>query len=759
MIFDRLTQKAKTVLLSMSKQSPNGSVSVASLFDAISQTFGMGNILMEKVSRLSFNDATIVNLNQLVEEAFHQSAKFKHAYVGTEHLLLAVLQITASPDIDKVKSEMLKIGTFPIAVKTLDVGKKTPILDAFGINLNQILRKSGAVEREEIDDVLSVLLQKDNSNPLIVGDSGVGKHCLIQQLVHRINTYDVPLSLAGYRIYEFDFLAFLTSVSNKEGVDFGLTLLLEELAQAEKTILYIKDLQNIFVATNVGLTIPFAFSMLKNDLNHTQVKLVSTMTSSLYDRIITENEQVLAGFSLVEVSEPSEEKVLEILAFRAKELSGFHNIEIPQKLVKTVYTKAKDGIKGTSFPQKGVELLDQACSRLIMKSDKFPVRFRTNVEKRESLLSAVSEVMEVGNYATAVKLRTRLRKIDKNLLALEEGFAKRPKYVLTKQEIDEAFLGISGDTPEEAVDFEALGSLAEKMKKKIIGQGAAVDLVTKSLVRSKLGLRSRKRPAGNFLFLGPTGVGKTELAKVLARCAFGEKGLIRLDMSDFGEKHMVARLIGAPPGYVGYGEGGDLTGKIDANPDSVVLFDEIEKAHPDVLNILLQIMEEGELSDARGFSHDFSRAVVVLTSNMGTSILQKREIGFGDNVRSSDIHEKRLRENAKKILKPELINRFDEIVVFKKLGRSDQMKIFDILLAEVRQTLKKQKIGISVDMAAKKLILKQGYSDEFGARSLRRTVETQLLDRIAEILLKEKKRPLKLVATVNGNAVVVKGGI
>jgi len=312
-------------------------------------------------------------------------------------------------------------------------------------------------------------------------------------------------------------------------------------------------------------------------------------------------------------------------------------------------------------------------------------------------------------------------------------------------------MGMDKDTPF-TTDAGDLGQLAAQIKDSIIGQDSAVDTVTRSLIRATLGLRSKKRPVGNFFFLGPTGVGKTELAKVLAESAFGEDSLIRLDMSDFGEKHTVARLVGAPPGYVGYGDGGELTQKIEDKPMSVVLFDEIEKAHPDVLNILLQIMEEGELSDARGNKFDFTKAVIILTSNLGTEILHKGVIGFDESVLASDdAVESRLKSNLKKILKPELVNRFDEVVVFKRLSQKSQLTIVDLLIADIKQSLKKQKISLNIGVPAKRHLLKKGYSDEYGARSLRRIVERELLDRIAKVLLKTKDRPLRLKAVVEGD--------
>jgi len=364
--------------------------------------------------------------------------------------------------------------------------------------------------------------------------------------------------------------------------------------------------------------------------------------------------------------------------------------------------------------------------------------------------------MEGSDYEGALNIRNLISDIEKKMSLNERKMFGRQHYRVTKKDVDlalEVFVDDSKETLEQSSDF--LRTLEERILARIVGQNEAVKLVSKALLRSRLGLRSKKRPSGNFLFLGPTGVGKTELAKVLSDEFFGEDRLIRLDMSDFGEKHTVARLVGAPPGYVGYGEGGELTSKIEKNPNSLVLFDEIEKAHPDVLNILLQITDEGELVDAKGTTFDFSSAVVVLTSNLGTEIVHRPGIGFEPKFLNATSLEKRLRSNLKKILRPELLNRMDEVVVFRRLDKEDQYKILDLMLDEVRANLKHQDISIRISRQVKDLLLEKGYSNEYGARALRRTIEKELLDGIAEVLLKRAERPLRLSAVCRAKGIEV----
>ena len=372
-------------------------------------------------------------------------------------------------------------------------------------------------------------------------------------------------------------------------------------------------------------------------------------------------------------------------------------------------------------------------------------------------LSSIDSNVEAGNYDMAIKTKERLKTLDDEMTLHEERIFTPKKLKLSVAVVEEAYESISqgSNTDGGKTDVTKLTGLSESVKKRVIGQDEAVDTVVRSLIRARLGLRSTKRPLGNFLFLGPTGVGKTELAKVLADEFFGDKSLIRLDMSDFSEKHNVARLVGAPPGYIGYGDGGELTTKIENNPDSVVLFDEIEKAHPDVLNILLQITEEGELTDARGSAFDFSKSVVILTSNLGTGILHNEGIGFSKEIITDKKAEDRLLRNLRKILKPELLNRFDELIVFKSLSKEARVRVINLFISDIQNSLRNQTIRLYVNGKVKDYLLSKGYSKEYGARSLRRTVEKELLDRIAEYLLEHNERPLRLYAKLKAKRVVI----
>jgi ATP-dependent Clp protease ATP-binding subunit ClpC len=756
---DRLTQKARTVILSLSAEEKS-TCSAQRILKEIKEAGGMGETLLELYPRIKISKSSKVDVNNLVTGAYYQALKFNQPYVGTEHLFLSLLNLIKSPDLRKVQEKLAEIGVFPQSMEVLAPNRKTPFLNAFGTSLNHRVIRNLAkplVFREELDSLISVLLQKKNPNPLIVGEPGVGKRSLIELLVRRINDLNVPPTLMGIRVIEFDLLAFITNTFSKGAAEYSITTLFDELRSMERVILSIKDFQNLFFSTNIGVAVPLVYSAFKNGLEAANIRCIATMSDSVYTKLTTDNQHVVDNFSAINLSAPAKKVTINILKASAVSLSDHHNLKISDDLVEYVYEVAKKEIRDEVFPQKGIDLLDQACTKAVISNRKVPVRYRNMIDDSVVLTEGLDKSLELGKYDEALFIKRKIEKLDDKMWVDEKVMFGGKILTLTKTAVDAALEDYGVQVRDLALeDISSLSTLSKRMEQSIIGQSAAVEAVSKGLIRAKLGLRSKKRPLGNFLFLGPTGVGKTELAKVLAKEAFGEDSLIRLDMSDFGEKHNVARLVGAPPGYIGYGDGGELTSKIDINPESVVLFDEIEKAHPDVLNILLQITEEGELVDSKGHTFDFSKSVIVLTSNLGTGIIHNKGIGFDEKILDSANIEKRLKSNLKKILKPELLNRLDEVIVFDRLNKKDQLKVLELLLSEIKETLNSQDIKVRISAKVKKFLLKTGYSDEYGARALRRTVEKELLDKIAEILLDNQARPLKLSTTVKDDAILVK---
>lgn len=754
-VLDRLTEKAKDVLLELTKNN-SSSKDAKAILDIINNASGIAKALMKIVPKIKLKNSTTVDINTLIQEAFYQSYKQKSNYVGTEHLLLALLKLSSSVDLTPIIKEIEKLNEFPSFIRMVESQKRTPILDAFTSNLTKKPAfKENLIYRPEVDAVISTLLQRDNSSPLIVGEMGVGKRSLVDLFVGKIIENEVPSLLLDTSVLEFDLVSFISNFSNKEGLEYGITSLVDELETHDKVILYLKNFQSIFVPTQGGLTVPLAFTMIHDTFKEFNIKILAVMNTNIYEKVVAENEHVLDGFTTVDLEEPSEKIVKSIIKEKTKSLSSFHQISIASEIESYVFVKSKE-LKEIKFPKKAVDVLDSAFTKILLKNSKVPSSYKKLIKKKNEIGEEFSNQILESNFKEALKVKKKLDKASSKISEAYIELNSSKKMVLTTTEIDEVLEDMGGvRTGSKNQDFSSLSFLAEKIKKIIIGQDDAVDLVVKSLIKSRLGLRNSKKPLGNFLFLGPTGVGKTEFAKVLSEEFFEYDSLIRLDMSDFSEKHNVARLVGAPPGYVGYGDGGELTEKIYKNPNSVVLFDEIEKAHPDVLNILLQIMEEGQLVDAKGITFDFSKSVIILTSNLGTQFFHQSQIGLTKDNLNKEISKNKLLDNLKKVLKPELINRFDEIVTFGQLTKTDIAQILDLRLKELLGILKKQKIDLIVHNSVYERLIEMGYSAEYGARSLRRTLEKELVNKIAEILLHHTNRPLSLKAVIKNDQIEI----
>ncbi len=751
---ERLTDRAKSVLDRLPKTER---VPVVVLIEEIIAAGGMGSAMLQEVKTLSIPPQHSVEINRLIKEAFYQALSFEHSYVGTEHLLLAVFKITKQKDMyEQLRLECMKLNIFSNTLRSFNINKNTPIINTFTRDVTREAARQldngdlTLLERKEYLNTVSALLKEHNSNVLLIGDPGVGKDSIIKLLAQNMVLLNVPPSLMGYRLLEVDLLAFMMGFINRGGIELGLYSFVDELRMLGRVILSIENLSNVFFASTGTFAVPMFYTLFKAMLRQADIRFVATMSNQMYERVSSDNEHIFEDITVIDVEEPTKKDALLIMKREAAKLERHHKLKIPVDVTNYIYDYAVEEnlLSDAKFPKRGVDLMDIVCSFTIMKKSKIPVTYRRSVDKTLLLADSIDAMLSAGKYEKAADLKVLLSETEDALSKQEVKFLKTEQFVVSKEDVDDAVdalvkgdLGISAK-----YRLSRVANLSDRIKSQLIGQDAAVDTVSKAMIRASLGLKTGNRPLSSYLFLGPTGVGKTELAKLLSTEFFGENALIRLDMSDFSEKHMVARLIGAPPGYVGFGEGGELTTKIAAKPDSVVLFDEIEKAHPDVLNILLQIMEEGELLDARGHMYDFSRSVIILTSNLGTEIFHKSDIGFYIDSDSGAEPKDRLEQNLKKIMKPELINRFDEIIYFQQLKQEAQFRIIDLLIGKIKDNMKPQNISLSVAKSAKELLLKKGYSKEYGARALRRTVEKELLDKIAEVLLKNKKRPIKLNA-------------
>lgn len=753
MVLDKLTTKAVSLIKTLPKSKKT--VPVVTILDSIMSVNGLGKILLQNTVP-SLKNRKTVSVDRLVKEAFYQAVRLEHPYVGTEHFVLALVKLVGSNDYNKVKSELLKFNVFSTSNKNYDFSQNTPLINQFGSNLSFKALKDldrVIIERNAFKNLLSGLLLKNSQGVLLVGEAGVGRDSLISLLARKTTSLDVPVPLLGYKLIELDFLNFMLSNITKGSIDLGINALVEELNGLGKVIVVLKNFENMFLSTSAGLSIPVAYTLFKNMLTDAGIKIVAKVELSLYEKISAEQDSAFEGFTVVDVLEPSDKDMLDILKGAREGLENFHDVAISDYILQYAYDRSREYLPDVAFPKRALMVLDAACAHVTLSKGRMNTKYKKLMNKSFDLLSSMDTYVDEGKFEEASVIRKDLLDTELMLEGIEERvFLNKKTLGVYASDIDYVLDNVFNKRlSKRDYKISHLSSLASRVQKQIIGQNEAVDKTVKALIRGKLGLRTKKRPLGNFLFLGPTGVGKTELAKVLASSFYDSDSLIRLDMSDFGEKHTVARLVGAPPGYVGYGEGGELTSKIAANPSSVVLFDEIEKAHPDVLNILLQIMEEGELKDAKGQTFDFSQSVVILTSNAGTDIVHKNTIGFSvGNIEHAEL-ETRLKNNLKKIMKPELINRFDDVIIFRQLEKQDQYKILDLLLKDVKASLVKQDVLINISNDVKDFIINKGYSHEFGARALRRVVETELLDKVADFLLKHPSRPLEIKPKIKDN--------
>ena len=727
---------------------------------------------------------------RVIENSFIEARKLGYDYIGTEHLLMGILRegdsiavrilIDLDIDLPKLYNEIVNVINEAQEIDQDKSGNKntkgsynaTPTLNQFGEDLTKKAEEGkldpvvGRVE--EIERVIQILSRRTKNNPCLIGEPGVGKTAIIEGLAQKINTGDVPEILKNKRVVSMDISGMVAGAKYRGDFEERIKKALGEIKKAGDVILFIDEIHTIVGAGAAEGAIDAA-NILKPMLARGEIQLVGATTIEEYRKYIEKDAALERRFSPVTVNEPTAKDTITILKGIRDKYEAHHNVKITDEAIEAAVNLSVRYINDRFLPDKAIDLIDEASSKARLTSFTEPDNLKQMQEEIDRLAKDKEEAVRSQKFEKAASLRDEER-------VLREKFEKEEKkwknkntktmVTITEENIAEVIALWTGIPAKKITEDEntRLRHLEESLHQRVIGQNEAVEAVSKAIRRGRVGLKDPNRPIGSFLFLGPTGVGKTELSKALAESLFGdESSMIRIDMSEYMEPHSVSKLIGSPPGYVGFEEGGQLTEKIRRKPYSVILFDEIEKAHPDVMNMLLQILDDGRLTDSNGRTVNFKNTVIIMTSNIGARfITDKKLLGFSKEGENSD--EQKEHENIKKEVmaelkrefRPEFINRIDEIIVFHKLNEKEISQIIAIMLNEVKTRMKAQKYEIEFDLSVKDLIAKKGIDKAFGARPLKRTIQSLVEDRLAEAILdgKIEKGKLATVSVEEENVVV-----
>ena len=716
---------------------------------------------------------------KVLELALREALSLGHNYIGTEHILLGLVRenegvaarilLDFDADAEKIRNEIIRMLSGPGrrsqsggsgapagAAGSPEAKKSSKLLDQFGRNLTK-LATEGKLDpvigrHTEVERMMQILVRRMKNNPVLIGEPGVGKTAVVEGLAQRISSGQVPDLLKDKQIYTLDLAALVAGSKYRGEFEERLKKVMKEIGQRGDIILFIDELHNLVGAGAAEGAIDAA-SILKPALARGELQTIGATTLDEYRKYLERDSALERRFQQVRVEEPSVEDTVQILRGLRDRYEAHHRIRITDEAIVAAAELSSRYIQDRHLPDKAIDLIDEAASRLRIKTMAAPPAQRELEDEIERVRKEKEAAIEGQDFEAAANLRDEERKLANDKREAEEswtqgeGATEQPS--IGEEEIADIVSMWTGIPVFKLTEAESqkLIRMEEELHKRVIGQDVAIAAVSRAIRRARAGIKDPKRPSGSFIFLGPSGVGKTELARTLAQFLFGDdSAMIQVDMSEYMEKHSVSRLVGSPPGYIGYDEGGQLTEAVRRKPYSVILLDEIEKAHPDVFNILLQVLEEGKLTDSQGRKVDFRNTIVIMTSNIGAATIAKNQnFGFSqsedESGQSYDDMKGKIMGELKRVFRPELLNRIDEVIVFHKLSREQILHIVDFMLNRLREQLEQHEVTIELTDSAKELLVQEGYDPAMGARPLRRAIQRILEDPLADFVLAQQMQP------------------
>ncbi len=797
-MFDRFTERARKVIILAKEEAKRfnhdyiGTEHILlglikegeSVAAAVLQNLGLSldTIRLEVEKLVQFGPSTIVSgdipftpkAKKVIELAMDEARRLGHNYIGTEHLLLGLIKegegvashvlMNVGLDLNKVRAEVIKLlgsstpgggqpGGGPGPVPPAGAGAagkgktKTPALDAFGRDLST-LAKDGKLDpvvgrENEIERVVQILARRTKNNPVLLGEAGVGKTAIVEGLAQRIMSGDVPEILADKRIVVLDLALMVAGTKYRGQFEERIKAVMDEIRRSDNVVIFIDELHTLVGAGGAEGAID-ASNILKPALSRGEIQCIGATTLDEYRKYIEKDAALARRFQTIMVDPPPVDETIQILKGLRDKYEAHHRVKILDEAIEAAAKLSERYISGRFLPDKAIDLIDEAASRARLTVTTLPKDLKKLEGEIESLKREKEAAIKAQDFEKAAKLRDDERKAKEELSKMKKNWKESKSEVevqVTAEDIAHIVAKWTGVPLARLEEKETarLLRMEDELHRRVIGQDEAIRAISHAVRRSRSGLRNPRRPIGTFIFLGPTGVGKTLLARALASFMFGEEdAMVTIDCSEYGEKFNVSRLVGAPPGYVGYEEGGQLTEKVRRRPYTVVLFDEIEKAHPDVFNILLQLMEEGRLTDSFGRKVDFRNCIVIMTSNVGADLVRKQvDMGFKTptDEMSYEALKRKLLDETKKFFRPEFLNRVDDIIVFHPLTRQDLEQVIHFELQEVKDRLKEKKMELELSPEVLTYLIDKGYDPVFGARPLRRTVQRYVENVLAEEIL------------------------